>query len=140
MFGFITRNSSFSKDLGLVVLRLGIGVIFAIHGWSKLVGGFPVWENLGKVLELFGIQFYPVAWGFLAAAIEFFGGIMIAIGFYTRVAALFLSLVMIAATSLLASKVSPFSSLAHPLSMLVVFVSLCITGSGGLSVDSWLKR
>lgn len=140
MFGVITRNSAFAKDLGLIVLRVGIGVIFMYHGWGKLVGGFPVWESVGRVMELFGIKIYSVGWGFAAATVEFCGGILLVLGLFTRLAAFLMGVVMFVATYKMYAQLSPFFSLSHPLSMIVVFASLCIAGSGRFSVDGWLKR
>ncbi len=137
---FLTKSSSFSKDLGLLVLRVGIGLVFLKHGWSKLIGGPQMWETLGAVMGLFGIKFYPVFWGFSVAVIEFFGGLMLTLGLYTRIAAFFMALVMITATTLLISKINPFDSVSHPLSMFVVFVALTITGSGALSIDQLLRK
>ena len=35
-------------DFGLLILRVGIGVMFIIHGWGKLIGGTDKWEAIGS--------------------------------------------------------------------------------------------
>ena len=31
------------RDLGLLVMRVGLGLSFMAHGWPKLVGGPETW-------------------------------------------------------------------------------------------------
>ena len=44
------------RDLGLLVARLGFGLGFAwFHGYPKLRGGPPAWEEVGSALAAFGL-------------------------------------------------------------------------------------
>lgn len=67
------------------VFRVLVGLMFAQHGAQKLFGAFG-----GNSVELFSLMG-------LAGVIEFFGGLMIAFGLFTRLAALFGSFTMIGA-------------------------------------------
>ncbi len=81
-----TMNRLLGKgsDAGLLILRVGIGVMFMIHGWPKLSGGPEVWVKLGGAIGVFGITFAPTFWGLMAAVSEFAGGLMPALGLRNR--------------------------------------------------------
>ena len=69
-------------DLGLLIIRIGIGISFMIHGYPKLVGGVETWKELGEVMQMVGINFVPAFWGFMAAFAEFFGGLFLMLGLF----------------------------------------------------------
>lgn len=101
-------------SLGLLLLRVVIGSIFAVHGYPKLFGGpgksaavSPQAEKvLGKgfaqhmdyggiagvagFVESLGLP-APKTMAFALAATEFFGGLMLVLGWHTRPAALALT-------------------------------------------------
>ena len=52
--------------LGLLILRIGIGIMFMLHGAPKLLGGPEQWEKQGRVMQNLGIDFLPAFWGFMA--------------------------------------------------------------------------
>lgn len=134
------KNSCRGKDLGLLLLRVGIGLIFfLVHGYPKLMAGSTKWIWLGNQMALFGITFAPTAWGFLAAAIECVGGGLLIIGFATRFVSFLLASVMFVASYMHLYQGDGFSGAAHALSLLTVFVSLMFSGAGAYSVDEKLK-
>ena len=127
-------------DVGLLVLRIGIGAMFIIHGWPKLVAGPERWESLGGAMGLLGIHFAPKAWGLAAALAEFVGGILLIPGLLTRVAAAAMLFTMAVATYMLVKTSGQFSRYAWPLELAVVFLSLLIMGAGRVSLDHLLWR
>ena len=63
-------------NIGILFIRIGIGLMFILHGWPKFTGGPEKWAGLGAYgMGTLGINFLPVFWGFMAAAAEFLGGI-----------------------------------------------------------------
>src|SRR3954451_2943662 len=85
-------------DLGVLVLRLVLGVIFIGHGAQKLFGSFggPRISGFAKMLEQLGVKpAKPMA--ILAGLAEFLGGILVILGFLAPLAALALIGVMIVA-------------------------------------------
>ena len=64
------RHRANCSNLGLLVLRVGIGVCFMIHGWPKIAGGPEQWTQLGGAVGNFGIPGPTVFWGFMAAFAE----------------------------------------------------------------------
>ncbi|MBM4148809.1 MAG: DoxX family protein [Lentisphaerae bacterium] len=133
-----------SLDVGIFVLRLGIGIIFAIHGYPKLSGGPGKWEGLGQTMGMIGITFLPVFWGFMAAVSEFAGGICLAAGAFSRIASGLMAFTMLIATVMHLNSGHGFQGAAHAMSMLVVFIALLISGPGRLALGSafrnpWLR-
>ena len=124
------------RDVGLLILRIGIGAAFIAHGWPKLTGGPKLWEGIGHALPLPA----PVFWGFMAALAEGLGGLLFLTGFLFRpVCVLLLIDMLVAITFHLHSgnaSMSSFSSgWSHPLEDAVVFLALIFVGPGKYSVD-----
>ncbi len=82
-----TMKSIHNKDLGLLLIRLAVGAVFVVHGYQKLT----MWGMLPSMFEGMGV-WGPL--GYVAALIEFFGGISLIIGFGSKVAGLLLACVM----------------------------------------------
>ena len=75
------RTKSFSRDPGIVLLRVGVAVLLFIHGVFRVVDGGVT--PFGGFLETKGIPFGPaVAW--LLTVIELIGTPLLAIGLFTR--------------------------------------------------------
>lgn len=123
-------------DFGLLFMRIGLGIIFMAHGLPKLTGGMQSWHWLGSQMALFGIQFFPVLWGFLAAFVEFFGGILLILGIGMRYTAFLLLCVMLVATAYHINKGDAFSVYSHPLSLAIVFIGFLFTGPGVYTISS----
>ena len=124
------------RDVGILLLRAGIGVMMVLHGWPKLAGGQQAWEKVGTAMSHLGISFWPVLWGFLAAMSETLGGALLAAGFLTRYAALFLTFTMVVATTMVYHVAhGAFSEWSHPAEIGIICLSLVIIGAGKYSVD-----
>ncbi len=59
------------RDTGLLILRVGLGVMMIMHGLPKLQGGPELWAGVGKSMGNIGIHFMPTFWGFMAAGTLF---------------------------------------------------------------------
>ena len=124
------------RDLGLLLLRVGIGAMFVfVHGWPKLQAGAARWKEVGGAMKYLGIHFAPEMWGLLAALSEFGGGILLIIGLAFRPAALMLFCTMVVATYTLYSGGASFTDWSHPLKMAFVFFALIFVGAGRFSLD-----
>jgi putative oxidoreductase len=125
------------RDAGLLVMRIGLGIAFMIHGLPKLVGGPKVWKGVGSAMSNIGIHQWPEAWGFIAALTEGIGGVLLIMGAFYRPICLLLAFTMTIATLQQASdaKSRDFKVYSHPLKMAVVFLGLAFIGPGRFSVD-----
>ncbi len=133
----LTNASSKFHSLGLLVIRLGVGISFMVfHGYKKIIGGPEKWEKLGRNMTELGIDFAPVFWGFMAAFAEFAGAALLILGLFTRPAAALLAFTMLVAILKHAGAGEGYS---HALEVGVVFLALVITGAGKYSLDARIK-
>jgi putative oxidoreductase len=78
------------RDAALAVFRVGVGLLFFEHGAQKLLGwmgGFGPGGGTAPLMSQFGV----------AGILEFFGGLLLVAGLFTRPVAAILVLEMIAA-------------------------------------------
>lgn len=129
----IPESAVITQSLGLLIIRLGIGVIFIKHGCDKALGGVPVLTWVGQ--QMIFIHAYPLFWGIMATLAEFFGGLFFMLGWYTRVVAALLAFVMIVAIVYHVSHNDDFTKVSHPLSFLFICIAFIITGAGIYSFD-----
>ncbi len=125
-------------NLGLAIIRIGIGLLFIGHGYLKLMKGPSEWRWLGEQMGNLGIKFSPVFWGICAMMSELLGGICLVLGLGTRIAAAFMAFTMFVAVVYHVKKGDSYGYISFPLSQLVIFIGLIITGSGIFSLDYFL--
>lgn len=118
------------RDFGLLVLRVGMGVMFIFHGWPLLIGGPAVWEKTGAAIAYVGIKAFPIFWGFMAAFSEFFGGIALILGLFFRPACMLLAITMAVAASMHIGKGEGLKAASQAIEAGVVFLSLVFIGPG----------
>jgi len=132
------------QSLAMLPLRLIAGVIFAAHGGQKLFawfGGYGL-EGTGQWMESIGLSSgYLMA--LMAGSAEFFGGLLLIIGFLTRPASFVLAITMIVA--ILSVHIGNGMFMANNgyefgLSLLAITVALFIQGGGKHSIDEKLYR
>ncbi|MEK6673365.1 MAG: DoxX family protein [Nitrospirota bacterium] len=131
ILGFLSKY----KDFGLLILRIGLGVMFLWHGYPKLIGGPGIWEKLGMAMTVIGVKTLPVFWGFMAAFSEFFGGICLILGILFRPACILLTTTMAVAATMHLGKGDGLKVAAHAIEDGIVFLSLIFIGPGKYSID-----
>lgn len=126
----------------LLLVRLYWGWQLAESGWGKL-------HNLDKVVEFFtslNLPF-PAQMAVFIACVEFFGGIFFALGLFSRITALVLTVNMLMAY-ITADREALFSffsdpdkfSAAAPYVFLFASLIVLIFGPGKLCLDTLLRR
>ena len=138
--------STQAVNFGLLVLRIGIGIMFILHGQGKMFGGPEKWLKLGGSMEDIGITFLPTFWGFMAAFAEFGGGILLVLGLLFRPACFIMLITMVVAAHVhwvdaaaagegLKGKIMEGS---HAIELGILLFALLFTGPGKYSADSKL--
>lgn len=123
------------RDEGLLLLRLGVGTMFILHGYPKLLGGPDKWQDIGQAVSFLGINWGHVVWGFLAGLSEFGGGICLILGWFFRPACLCMALTMGVATVMHLGRGDGLMRASHAIELGMVFVSLMFIGSGRYGLD-----
>ncbi|MCX2472803.1 DoxX family protein [Pedobacter sp. MC2016-05] len=123
------------RNTGLLILRIGLGVMFIIHGFPKLAGGPSGWAGLGGSMKVVGIDFLPVFWGFMASVAETSGGFLLIVGLFFRPACMLLVFTMAIAALVHFGKGDGLKGASHAIELGIVFFSLVFIGPGKYSVD-----
>jgi putative oxidoreductase len=89
-----------SSDPALTLLRGVVGVVFFAHGAQKMLGWFGGPGFSGTIKGFSDFLHIPAPLAFLAIAAEFFGGLALVAGLFTRVAASGIAVTMAVAVSL----------------------------------------
>ncbi len=130
----ITSWQERSKDLGLFIMRVGLGLMFMGHGFPKLAGGMAAWEQLGQAMSIFGFDAYPHVWGLFAAIAEFGGGLMLILGFVFRPFCVLLVGTMVVAATKHIHNGDGLGAASHAIEAAVVFAGFIFTGPGRYTV------
>ena len=125
-------------NAGLLVLRIGFGIMYIYHGAPKLAGGPQKWERVGMAMSHLGIDFMPAFWGFMAAGSEFFGAICLMLGLMFRPASFFMAFTMAVAATMHIQTGDGLGGASHAIENCILFISLFFIGPGKYAIDEKL--
>ena len=145
-----------ARDIGLLILRLA-GLYLAVgHGWGKVVGLASGQSRFVDGVASMGFPL-PLLFAWAAALAEFAGGLSVALGLFTRWAAVLAACAMFVAAFVRHRALSQFLSWlgvapateeslrawGNP-ELATVYLLVCVTvallGPGRLSIDAKLGR
>jgi putative oxidoreductase len=123
-----------NADLGILLLRLFFGGMFAYYGWGKI-------ENYDTILPQFGdiigigpkLSFNLVIFG------EFVCGILVALGLFTRLSVIPSFITMVVAF-FVAHGQDDFANKIPAFTFLVLSIIIFINGSGRYAVDALIFK
>lgn len=135
MWQWIVKMDPKLVDIGLLIIRLGLGAIFIGHGGLKLMRGHEEWLWTGQQMKVLGITFFPLFWGLCAVAAELCGGISLILGLFVRLVLPFSAFTMLVAVLYHVNKGDSFGYISHPAALFFVFLGLAVAGAGRYSLD-----
>ncbi len=117
-------------------LRLWIGANFVLHGRPKLFGKGR--EQAAQWMRGMGL---PAASAYIAAVLEFFGGLFLIVGLIVPVVALFFAIEMTSTSILKKTKTKATYIMGQntyelDITYLLLAVVLVVLGAGAFSIDS----
>jgi len=120
------------------IFRIVIGLLIATHGAQKfgLIGD----GNIGGFAGMFS---FPIWLAAIVAGIELIGGLLVALGIITRIAATLDGIVMIGALAIvhIPKGLNPLTNGGElPLLFLVAFLVISAYGSGKFGVEKGLMK
>jgi putative oxidoreductase len=119
------------QPLGLLILRLSLGLIFFSHGYPKLA------HSAAGMQGFFVQHGLPGYFVYVAGVLEVFGGILLVLGLFTRGAALLLAIEMGVAIWKVHSTGGIYAvhDYEFPLAVLAGSFALATVGAGLVSLD-----
>jgi putative oxidoreductase len=128
-----------TTDVALLFLRMGVGLIFAVHGAQKVFGWWdgPGFDGWTAVMVRLGFKPAP-AWAALSAFAELGGGLMLMFGLLTPLAATLAigqSVVIIGASHWKHGFFNRNNGYEFPLALAAGFAAVLLAGPGAVSLD-----
>ncbi|MEL0612043.1 DoxX family protein [Marinomonas arenicola] len=144
MSTFIQKITQTHSGIASTVLRVPVGLVLMAHGSQKLFGMFGGYglEGTGQWMASIGLNpGYLMA--LLSGSSEFFGGLALLLGLLIRPASAVVAFTMLVAIFSVHISNGLFmanNGYEYALTLLVVAVSLMISGAGSYSVDKILSK
>ena len=145
MLNFITKTNN---DLTLLFARIVLAVVMFPHGAQKVLGGFGGYGFQGTYTYLTKTIGAPAPFAILAIATEFLGPVALALGLFSRAAALGIVGVMTVAVATVHLKNGFFMNWSgaqagegfeYHILMAALALIVVIKGSGAFSIDRKLS-
>ncbi|WP_413580860.1 DoxX family protein [Bdellovibrio sp. HCB288] len=127
------NNTGQTGQIGILLLRLFAGLVMAFaHGMGK----FPVSEQLIAGVESVGFPM-PALFAYAAALTEFAGGVLLALGLFTRPVGILLAFTMFVA-GVFIHAADPFKIKELAFLYMFVYIFFACYGGGRFSLDNKL--
>jgi putative oxidoreductase len=128
-----------ATDFGILIVRLAVGLTFGAHGAQKVLGwwagpGFAGWTG---AIRRMGLRPAPL-WAAISAGVELLGGLLLAIGFLTPIAA---AVVVAQAVYIVVRAHLPRGfwnkngGIEFPLQLLAGSLLIAASGPGAIAID-----
>lgn len=121
------------KDLGLLLIRLGVAAIFISAGWGKFT-------NLGMTIDGFSQIGLTSFFAYLVATVELLGGVAMLLGVFVRYAGVLLAIVMVFAIYLVKWDMGGFAASQIDIMLLVSSLGVAMIGAGKWSLGGKMSK
>ncbi len=132
-----------TASLGLLLVRLVVGLTFAAHGTQKLFGWFGGYgiEGTGGFFESIGLK-PGKQLAILAGAGELLAGVLFAAGLLTPLAALAMVVIMLVAIKTVTGQNGYWitaNGTEYSVAIIVVALGIALTGPGVYALDTLIR-
>ncbi|EPZ38578.1 MULTISPECIES: DoxX family protein [Anoxybacillus] len=129
--------------IGILLIRLAVGLTFMGHGAQKLFGWFGGYglKGTGGWLESIGLK-PGMTMALIAGLAEFVGGLLFALGLFTPFAALLIAATMFVAIVKVHAPNGFWitqNGFEYNLILIVVVIGVALIGAGDYSLDALIK-
>lgn len=131
-----------SIALGLLIVRLVVGLLFVGHGAQKLFGWFGGYgpKGTGGWLESIGVK-PGVVMAVVAGLMELVGGLLFAVGLITPIATALIVMTMLVAIVKVHGQNGLWATsngYEYNLVLIAIAIGVALTGAGAYSLDALL--
>ena len=112
-----------NADLGLLLLRCAVGIVFVAHGLQKF------WA-LDGTIAFFGALGLPAFFAYVIATIEFLGGLSLILGVFSDIAGYLLAIQMVFAIYLVKLSKGLIGGYELDMTLLAAALSIAMIGPG----------
>lgn len=128
------------REIGIYILRIGLGIMLIIRGYPKVLGGPEQWVEVGLSMQYLNTEAAPMFFGFIIGIVELFGGIFMVLGLFFTPTLIVLFIFMIIATVEHIGAERGLLTISHSIELGIVFLGLLFTGPGRRSLDNRLNK
>jgi len=119
-----------------VIMRVILGVIFALNGWNKLQGI----DGFAGMLDTWGVPGASLGLAYFVAVVELLGGVAMILGLFTRLSGLLLAIVMLVAIIFvhMPNGLLGDGGMAYPLALFGLASAMALLGGGKMGLDDMM--
>ena len=119
------------RETGLLLMRLGLGVLFIIMTGPILLGGTSAWAHNGEAIRNLGLHTHFQFWGFVGALMGCIGGALMIFGLFFRLG----DLLVVVLTFVHLLGIRSYRTELAAIELAIMLVGLLFVGPGKYSVD-----
>ncbi len=119
-------SSLHNKDIGLLLIRIALALVFIYHGWDKVM-------NIEAKIGFFESIGLNLLWLYVVAYVELLGGILMLLGVRVREVAILFAITMIVAIWKVHMN-DGFKGMEFQLTLLLTSLAILFTGAGKYSL------
>src|SRR3954469_16817802 len=122
------------REMGLLIMRVGLGVLFIVLTGPVLLAGPTRWGAFGSAIKSLGLHSHFQIWGFIGALVGCLGGALMIFGLFFRPGVLLvLALTFVHLLGSLGG--GPLRGNLAAVELCVILIGLLFVGPGKYSVD-----
>ena len=123
------------RETGLLIMRVGLGVLFIVLTGPVLLGGPSRWSNFGSAIRNLGVHTHYQFWGFFGALLGCLGGMLMIFGLFFRPGVLLVLIITFVHLLGVWHGVGALRENLAAVELAVMLLGLLFVGPGKYSVD-----